>query len=111
MTSPPILRVERTGTRLDLTITTPSVMTGEALQLRTEAAAILESSLDSIESVHLDVSAIQLMSSRGFETLVLLHSACRDRNITLTCSKQTEMFRQLMERMGFAKLFEPTPGA
>ncbi len=103
-----IVVATRTGAHLELRVTAPTVMTGESLQLRNEVAAILQSQLDGVTSVHLSLSAIQIMSSRGFEALVVVHHTCRDRGITLTCSRQTEMFRQLVTRMGLATLFPPT---
>ncbi len=109
VSAPSITSTIRDGSLLRISIAQPCVMTAEAIRLKDEVARITSSDLTGVTTVYLDLSLVQVMSSRGFEALVVLHRACTDRAIAVKCSRQTEGFRQLMNRMGFAKLFEPSP--
>ncbi len=97
--------IENLEGTLTLRICPPSVMTAEALSLRQDVATVVADHLGGVNAVVLNLSAVQIMSSRGFEALVVLHHACKDRGIKFTCSTQTEMFRQLVARMGLTTLF------
>lgn len=106
-----ILSVAHSGASVTLVITRSCVLTAEAMELRDEVERFIADSLASTRELHLDLSRVEMMGSRGFESLIVLHRACKDRGIRITTSRQTEMFRQLMSRMGFAKLFEESDRA
>ena len=90
---------------LILTVTIPTIDADHAIDLKVQFARALESAPANVRAVRLEVSEVLAMSSRGFETLLHLHTSCRDRGIPLTLSKLTPIFHRLLERMGFLRLF------
>lgn len=89
---------------LTIRITIPTIAAGDAVRLHTELAAVLDTAIAAAQSVHLDASEVVIMSSRGFESLLLLHRACSTRGIPLTLSKVPASFHELLDRMGFLRL-------
>ncbi|MSR70122.1 MAG: anti-sigma factor antagonist [Phycisphaerales bacterium] len=100
-----ILAASLEGELLVLTVVMPAIDAERAIQLKAEIAHALQTVPGDVRTVRLDVSRVLAMSSRGFESLLQLHRSCRDRGWSLTLSKLTPTFQQLLDRMGFLRLF------
>ncbi len=56
-------------------------------------------------AVVVDVSEINAMCSAGFESLLLLYRLCKDASLKLSLRGPRPEYLQLLQRMGFLRLF------
>ncbi len=107
MTAPvPIHTASLTGSILTIAIQGATINTDDALCLQDEFRLLFKNFPPGAQSVHLEVSEVLAMSSRGFESLLLLHRGCIDKGIPLTVSNLTPIFHRLLSRMGFLRLLK-----
>ena len=102
----PVLKASTSGAVLTLSIQRATINTEDALRMQDEFRAILLTLPKNLQGVHLEISEVLAMSSRGFETLLLIHRGCEERHIALTVSKLTPIFHRLLSRMGFLRLLK-----
>lgn len=94
------------GDVLTLCIQKTTINTDEALQMQIEFQTVLKNLPANIKTIHLEISELLAMSSRGFESFLLLHRECNDKKIALTVSKLTQIFHRLLSRMGFLRILK-----
>ena len=100
----PLLKASISGAVLTLSIHQATINTEDALRMQNEFRLLLLALPKNVQTVHLEISEVLAMSSRGFETLLLIHQSCDARKISLTVSKLTPIFHRLLSRMGFLRL-------
>ena len=101
-----VLKASTSGAVLTLSIHQATINTEDALRMQNEFRALLLSLPTNVQAVHLEISEVLAMSSRGFETLLLIHQSCQERKISLTVSNLTPIFHRLLSRMGFLRLLK-----
>lgn len=102
----PLLKASISGAVLTLSIHQATINTEDALRMQNEFRLLLLALPKNVQTVHLEISEVLAMSSRGFETLLLIHQSCDARKISLTVSKLTPIFHRLLSRMGFLRLLK-----
>ena len=102
----PLLKASISGAVLTLSIHQATINTEDALRMQNEFRVLLLALPKNVQTVHLEISEVLAMSSRGFETLLLIHQSCDARKISLTVSKLTPIFHRLLSRMGFLRLLK-----
>ena len=102
----PLLKASISGAVLTLSIHQATINTEDALRMQNEFRLLLLALPKNVQTVHLEISEVLAMSSRGFETLLLIHQSCDGRKISLTVSKLTPIFHRLLSRMGFLRLLK-----
>ena len=102
----PLLKASISGAVLTLSIHQATINTEDALRMQNEFRLLLLALPKNVQTVHLEISEVLAMSSRGFETLLLIHQSCDTRKISLTVSKLTPIFHRLLSRMGFLRLLK-----
>ena len=102
----PLLKASISGAVLTLSIHQATINTEDALRMQNEFRLLLLALPKNVQTVHLEISEVLAMSSRGFETLLLIHQSCDARKISLTVSKLTPIFHRLLSRMGFLLLLK-----
>jgi len=102
----PLLKASISGAVLTLSIHQATINTEDALRMQNEFRLLLLALPKNVQTVHLEISEVLAMSSRGFETLLLIHQSCEERRIALTVSKLTPIFKRLLSRMGFLRLLK-----
>lgn len=102
----PIHIASTVGSVLTLSISASTINTEDALRLQEEFRSVLLNLPADIRTIHLEVSTVLAMSSRGFESLLLLHRGCTEHEIHLTVSKLTPIFQRLLSRMGFLRFLK-----
>ena len=102
----PVLKASTSEAVLTLTIQRATINTEDALRMQDEFRALLLTLPKNLQGVHLEISEVLAMSSRGFETLLLVHRSCEERHIALTVSNLTPIFKRLLSRMGFLRLLK-----
>ncbi len=101
-----ILIPSTSGTVLTLSTNHSTINTEDALQMQDELRGLLRALAPNIKTIHLEISEVLAMSSRGFESLLLLHQGCVEKGVALTVSKLTPIFHRLLSRMGFLRLLK-----
>lgn len=94
------------GSVLTLTISSPTINSDDALLLLADFRKLIDTMPPEIKTVHLEISEVLGMSSRGFEALLVLHQGCTARGIEISVSKLTPLFHKLLARMGFLRLLK-----
>ena len=102
----PVLKASTSEAVLTLTIQRATINTEDALRMQDEFRVLFLALPKNVQTVHLEISEVLAMSSRGFETLLLIHQSCDGRKISLTVSKLTPIFHRLLSRMGFLRLLK-----
>ncbi|MSQ90173.1 MAG: anti-sigma factor antagonist [Phycisphaerales bacterium] len=102
----PVLSVSASDSVLNLAVVGSTIDAAAALRLQAAIENALACAPKNIRSVRIDVSDLLAMSSRGFETFLVLNRKCAEAGLALTISKPTPMFYRLLERMGFLRLFK-----
>ena len=102
----PVLKASISGAVLTLSIHQATINTEDALRMQNEFRVLFLALPKNVQTVHLEISEVLAMSSRGFETLLLIHQSCVERKISLTVSKLTPIFHRLLSRMGFLRLLK-----
>ena len=102
----PLLKASISGAVLTLSIHQATINTEDALRMQNEFRLLRLALPKNVQTVHLEISEVLAMSSRGFETLLLIHQSCDARKISLTVSKLTPIFHRLLSRMGFLRLLK-----
>lgn len=105
----PTIITRREGTTYSITVG-PSVIDSDlAIQLRADIEQAMKRRPADLTSVALDVSAVSAMCSSGFESMLLLYRLCKDGSLALVIRNPRAEFRQLLQRMGFLRLFAVEP--
>lgn len=100
------LTTATTGSVLTLTIRSPTINSDDALLLLVDFRKLVDTMPPEIKTVHLEISEVLGMSSRGFEALLILHQGCTTKGVELCVSKLTPLFHRLLARMGFLRLLK-----
>lgn len=102
----PILFASISGDVLTISIHHTTINAENALRMQVEFRTLLQTLPPNIKTIHLEISELLAMSSRGFESFLLLHQGCVDKKVALTVSKLTQIFHRLLSRMGFLRLLK-----
>lgn len=105
----PTILVRRDGTTYVL-IVIPSVIDSDlATVLRSDIEQAMKRRPKELGTVVLEVGAVTAMCSSGFEALLLLYRLCKDGALPLTIRGPKPEYQQLLQRMGFTRLFTIEP--
>lgn len=88
----------------------PSVIDSDlATVLRGDIEQAMKRRPKELGKVELEVGAVTAMCSSGFEALLLLYRLCKDGALPLTIRGPRPEYHQLLQRMGFTRLFTIEP--
>lgn len=88
----------------------PSVIDSDlAAVLRTDIEQAMKRRPKELTDVVLEVGAVTAMCSSGFEALLLLYRLCKDGALPLRIRGPRAEYHQLLQRMGFTRLFTIEP--
>ncbi|MBM4051490.1 MAG: STAS domain-containing protein [Planctomycetes bacterium] len=88
----------------------PSVIDSDlATALRSDIEQAMKRRPKETSDVILEVGAVTAMCSSGFEALLLLYRLCKDGPMPLKLRGPKPEYHQLLQRMGFARLFTIEP--
>ena len=100
----PIMTLVQQGDTAVISISHAIISIDQAESLGDEFKRTISALPTSTTTVHLDVTKVVGMSSRGFEALLALRRSCESRNLKLTVSQLQPTFHRLLARMGFLRL-------
>lgn len=105
----PTILVRRDATTYVLKVV-PSVIDSDlATVLRNDIEQAMKRRPKELGDVVLEVGAVTAMCSSGFEALLLLYRLCKDGALPLKLRGPKPEYHQLLQRMGFTRLFAIEP--
>lgn len=107
----PTILVRRDATTYVLKVV-PSVIDSDlATVLRHDIEQAMKRRPKELGDVVLEVGAVTAMCSSGFEALLLLYRLCKDGALPLKLRGPKPEYHQLLQRMGFTRLFAIEPSS